>query len=98
MPGTIAVVVACVAFYNGLIIPAAGTLAHVVFGAIFGVIAVLTGWRTVVITRRRSAGRFAGVFGIAIGGIGLAMLAYQTLVILTHGAVPPPFWAPYAHR
>lgn len=98
LPGTIGVVLACVAFYNGLIVPAAGTLSHIVFGALFGVIAVLSGWRTIVITRRRTGARLAGLFGVIIGGLGLAMLAYQSLVILSHGAVPPPFWAPYAQR
>jgi hypothetical protein len=36
--------------------------------------------------------------GIVLGVLGLVMLVWQLLVIVTGGAFPSPFWTPYAHR
>jgi uncharacterized membrane protein HdeD (DUF308 family) len=96
-PATVAVVLGAVAFYQGLIVPPNAVARHVLLGACFGVVGVLAGWRAVVIARRNGA-RVSGWFGVVAGLLGLGMLVYQVLVIVTNGAVPPPFWAPYARR
>jgi hypothetical protein len=97
-PATVAVVMACIGFYNGLVIPAAGQDRHIAFAALWGVLGVASGIRAVTIAGNKRGAAFCGWFGIIVAGLGLAMLLYQTMVIVTNGLVPPPFWAPYAHR
>jgi multisubunit Na+/H+ antiporter MnhE subunit len=93
-----AVVLGCVAFYQGLIIPAQAQTRHVVLGAVFGLVCVAAAWRALTVGRRRRAARVWAWIGLVLGAVGLGMLLYQVLVIVTGGAVPPPFWAPYARR
>lgn len=98
-PATVAVLLGPVAFYMGIIVPAASMGRHVLLGAAFGVVCVLSGWRALSIAgHRRIAVRVWSWIGIVIGALGLVMLVWQLLVIATGGAFPPPFWSPYAHR
>ncbi|MFJ3035667.1 hypothetical protein ACIPC2_14760 [Curtobacterium pusillum] len=98
-PATFAVLLGPVAFYMGIIVPAASMGRHVLLGAAFGVVCVLSGWRALSIAgHRRIAVRVWSWIGIVIGALGLVMLVWQLLVIATGGAFPPPFWSPYAHR
>jgi uncharacterized membrane protein HdeD (DUF308 family) len=97
-PATFAVVLGPVAFYLGIIVPAQSTVQHVLLGAVFGLVCVLSGWRAIRIAGRRRAVQVWSWIGILIGSVGLVMLVWQVLVILTGGAFPPPFWSPYANR
>ncbi|WP_144714307.1 hypothetical protein [Curtobacterium pusillum] len=99
VPATVAVVLGPVAFYMGIIVPAASMGRHLVLGAVFGLVCVASGWRAIVIARRGQHGvRVWSWIGIVLGGLGLVMLGWQLLVIVTGGAFPPPFWSPYAYR
>lgn len=98
-PATVAVLLGPVAFYLGIIVPAQGTVRHVLLGAAFGIVCVLSGWRAITIAgRRRRAVQVWAWIGIVIGAAGLIMIVWQLLVIATAGAFPPPFWSPYANR
>ncbi|WP_123681676.1 hypothetical protein [Curtobacterium sp. PhB115] len=98
-PATFAVLLGPVAFYLGIIVPAQGTVRHVLLGAAFGIVCVLSGWRAIAIAGRRRRGvQVWAWIGIVIGVAGLVMLVWQVLVIVTGGAFPPPFWSPYANR
>ncbi|MCA5923940.1 MULTISPECIES: hypothetical protein [Curtobacterium] len=97
-PATVAVLLAPLAFYLGIIVPAQSTVRHVLLGAVFGLVCVLSGMRALRIAGRRRAVRVWAWVGIVIGTVGLVMLVWQVLVIVTGGAFPPPFWSPYAHR
>lgn len=98
-PAAVAVLLGPVAFFMGIIVPAASMGKHVALGAVFGVVCVASGWRALAIARRRQrAVRAWSWVGIVLGALGLVMLVWQLLVIVTGGAFPPPFWSPYAHR
>ncbi|PCN47993.1 hypothetical protein Csp2054_08965 [Curtobacterium sp. 'Ferrero'] len=96
-PATVAVLLAPVSFYLGLYLPVSSTVRHVLLGTVFGAVGVLCGWRATRIAGRRIAVRVWSWVGIVIGGIGLVMLWWQVLSLLTGNAFPPPFWSPYAH-
>lgn len=99
VPATVAVLLGPVAFYMGLIVPAASTGRHVLLGAVFGVVCVASGWRAIAIARRRRvAVRVWSWIGIVLGAVGLVMLVWQLLVIVTGDAFPAPFWSPYARH
>jgi hypothetical protein len=99
VPATVAVLLGPVAFYMGIIVPAASMGRHLVLGAVFGIVCVASGWRALAIARRRQRGvRAWSWIGIVLGALGLVMLGWQLLVIVTGGAFPPPFWSPYAYR
>lgn len=97
-PATFAVLLGLVAFWMGIIVPAASMGRHVLLGAAFGVVCVLSGWRALSIAGRRRAVRVWAWIGTVIGALGLVMLVWQLLVFVTGGAFPPPFWSPYANR
>lgn len=98
-PATFAVLLGPIAFYMGIIVPAASMGRHVLLGAAFGVLCVVSGWRALAIARHRQrAVRVWSWIGMVIGALGLVMLVWQLLVIVTGGAFPPPFWSPYAWR
>jgi uncharacterized membrane protein len=98
VPATFAVLLGLVAFALGLIVPPQSAWRHVLLGVVFGVIAVLSGWRATRIAGRRRAVHVWSWIGLVIGGAGLAMLVWQALVLASGGAFPPPFWLPYAGR
>jgi len=97
-PATVAALLGPVAFYMGIIVPAASMWRHVLLGAAFAIVAVLCGRRALVIARRRSAVRVWSWIGIVLGTLGMVMTVWQLLVLATGGAFPPPFWSPYANR
>lgn len=98
-PATVAVLLGPVAFYMGIIVPAASMGRHVVLGTVFCLVCVASGWRALVIARRSQRGvRAWSWFGIVLGALGLVMLVWQLLVIVTGGTFPAPFWSPYAYR
>ncbi len=97
-PATFAVLLGPVAFYLGIIVPAQSTTRHVLLGAVFGVLCLLSGWRALRIAGRRVGVRVWSWIGMVIGAAGLVMLVWQVLVIVTGGAFPSPFWSPYANR
>lgn len=96
VPAAVGAVTGAIAFIQGLIVPQVGVVGHVVLGAVFGVVAVLSGFRAASISAKGRAARAWGRVGIVLGVLGLAMLVYQSVVILADGMIPPPFWAPYA--
>ncbi len=98
VPATVAVVLAPVSFYLGLFLPAEGTAKHLVLGTVFAVVGVLCGWRAIRIAGRRRAVRVWSWIGGVVCLLGLVMLYWQVLVLVTGGAFPPPFWSPYANR
>ncbi|MBF4615805.1 hypothetical protein [Curtobacterium sp. VKM Ac-1376] len=97
-PATFAVVLGLVAFAMGLIVPPQSAGRHLLLGALFGCISVLSGWRAVQIASRRRGVHVWSWIGIAMGGAGLVMLVWQALVLVTGGGFPTPFWLPYAGR
>jgi hypothetical protein len=97
-PATAAVLLCGFAFLQGLILPAEGVGRHLAIGFLFGGLGLLSAWRAIRIGRRRRAARRWAWAAAVIGMLGVGMLAYQGLVILTGGALPPPFWWPYARR
>ena len=97
-PATLAVLLAPMSIWLGIIVPAAGMARHVLLGLGFGIACVLAGWRAIAIAGRRRAVRVWAWVGIVLGAAGLVMLIWQVLVAATGGAFPPPFWSPYAHR
>ncbi|PZF66686.1 hypothetical protein DEJ33_08255 [Curtobacterium sp. MCPF17_047] len=99
-PATAAVLLGGFAFLQGLILPAEGVGRHLAIGFLFGGLGLLSAWRAVTIgrgRRHRGARRWAWAAAV-LGLLGVGMLGYQGLVILTGGALPPPFWWPYAQR
>jgi uncharacterized membrane protein HdeD (DUF308 family) len=96
VPATASVLTAATAFVLGLVVPGEGVVQRLSIATVFGVVGVLTGWRTVHVSGRRSPARGWGRAGLVVGVLALLVLGYQTLFIATDGAVPPPFWAPYA--
>ncbi|MFJ3321509.1 MULTISPECIES: hypothetical protein [unclassified Curtobacterium] len=98
-PAVVAALLGPMALYMGFIVPAASMGRHVVLGAVFGIVCIASGWRALSIARRRQRGvRVWSWIGIVLGVLGLVMLVWQLLVIVTGGAFPSPFWTPYAHR
>ncbi|MFJ4220820.1 hypothetical protein [Curtobacterium luteum] len=95
---TMAVLLAPVSFYLGLFLPAEATGRHLLLGTVFGAVGVLCGWRAIRIAGRRRAVRVWSWIGGVICGLGLVMLYWQVLVLVTGGTFPPPFWSPYANR
>ncbi|MCJ1715387.1 hypothetical protein [Curtobacterium sp. VKM Ac-2922] len=95
-PASVAVVLGCIALYLGLLMPAAELTQHAVLGGAFGVVGLLSGWRALAIAGRRRGPRFWAWTGIVIVGLAFLAIAYQVVFILTGGAVPAPFWSPYA--
>jgi hypothetical protein len=95
-PAAVAVLLGCIALYLGLVIPAEALARHVVLGGVFGGVGLLSGWRAIVISGRRRAPRVWAWIGIVIGGVGLLAMGYQIVFVVTGGAVPAPFWSPYA--
>lgn len=94
-PAAVAVFLGAVTLYLGAVIPAEATVRHMVLCAVFGIVAVLSGWRAIAIAGRRRGPRAWAWVGIAIAAVGLVSFGWQALVIATGGAVPPPPWAPY---
>lgn len=94
-PAFVAVVLGLVTAYLGALVPAESMVRHILLCAVFGIVAVLSGWRAIAISGRRIGPRVWAWVGIVIGGAGLVSLVWQALAITTHGAVPPPPWAPY---
>lgn len=95
---TVAVLLAPLSLWMGIIVPAAGMARHVFLGAVFGIVGVLCGLRAVRIAGRRRAVRVWAWVGLVLAAIGLVMMAWQLLTFATGGAFPPPFWSPYARR
>ncbi|ROP65660.1 MULTISPECIES: hypothetical protein [unclassified Curtobacterium] len=95
-PAFVAVLLGCIALYLGLVIPSESMVRHVVLAVVFGVVGLLSGWRAIAISGRRRAPRAWAWVGIVLGGIGLVALLYQVLFMATGGALPAPFWSPYA--
>jgi hypothetical protein len=99
VPAVVAAVLGPMALYMGFIVPAASMGQHVVLGAVFGIVSVASGWRALSIARRGQRGvRVWSWIAIVLSVLGLVMLVWQLLVIVTGGAFPSPFWTPYAHR
>lgn len=92
----VAVLLGCIALYLGLLAPAEQLARHVVIGGVFGAVGLLSGWRTLAVAGRRPAPRFWAWTGILLAVAAFAAMAYQLVFVLGDGAVPPPFWAPYA--
>ncbi|KQS08293.1 hypothetical protein ASG04_14385 [Curtobacterium sp. Leaf183] len=95
-PASVAVVLGCIALYLGLVIPAEQLAQHVALGGFFGAVGLLSGWRAIAIGGRRRAARRWAWAGIVIIGVAFVAMAYQLVYVLSGGAVPPPFWSPYA--
>ncbi|OIH92817.1 hypothetical protein [Curtobacterium sp. MCBA15_001] len=95
-PAFVAVLLGCIALYLGLVIPAEQLARHAALGGVFGVVGLLSGWRALAIAGSRRAPRFWAWTAIVIVGIAFVATGYQTVFVLSHGAVPPPFWSPYA--
>ncbi len=95
-PAFVAVVLGCIALYLALVIPAEQLTRHVLFGGLFGAVGLLSGWRAIAIGGRRRAPRAWAWTGIVIIGVAFVAMAYQLVYVLSGGAVPPPFWSPYA--
>jgi hypothetical protein len=96
-PATAAVLLGGFAFLQGLILPVEAIGRHLAIGFLFGGMGLLSAWRAITIgrgRRARVARRWAWAAAV-IGLVGVGMLAYQGLGILTGGALPPPFWWPY---
>lgn len=98
VPAFVAVVLGGVTAYLGVVIPSESMVRHVLLCAVFGLVALASGWRTLAIARRRIAPRIWAWVGIVLGGAGLVSLVWQLLAMWTAGAVPPPPWAPFARH
>ena len=95
---TVAVLLAPLSLWMGIIVPAADMVRHVLLEAVFGIVCVLCGLRVVRIAGRRRAVRVWAWIGLVLGALGLVMTAWQLLTFATDGGFPPPFWSPYARR
>ncbi|OII35192.1 hypothetical protein BIU98_04525 [Curtobacterium sp. MMLR14_010] len=95
-PAFAAVVLAVIALVLGCLVPAESIVRHCVLGAVFGLAALLSSWRAISISGRRRAPRAWAWVAVVVAGVGLAMLLYQVLEMVSGGALPRPFWSPYA--
>jgi len=95
---TVAVLLAPLSVWMGIIVPAADMARHVFLGAAFGIVCVLCGVRAIRIAGRRRAVRVWAWVGLVIGALGLVMMGWQLLTFATDGGFPPPFWSPFARR
>lgn len=91
----VAVLLGCIALYLGLLAPAEQLARHVAIGGAFGAVGLLSGWRALAVGGR-SAPRFWAWTGIVLAVAAFLAMAYQLVFVLSDGAVPPPFWVPYA--
>lgn len=95
-PAFAAVVLAVIALVLGCLVPAESIVRHCVLGAVFGLAALASAWRAISISGRRRAPRAWSWVAVVVAGVGLAMLLYQVLEIVSGGALPRPFWSPYS--
>ncbi|KTR43067.1 hypothetical protein NS263_00695 [Curtobacterium oceanosedimentum] len=95
---TVAVLLAPLSLWMGIIVPAADMARHVTLELVFGVVCVLCGLRAAHLAGRRRAVRTWAWIGLVLGALGLVMMGWQLLTFATDGAFPPPFWSPYARR
>lgn len=93
---TVAALLGPIAFVMGLLVPQTETGQHIAIGAAFGIAAILCGWRVLTIARRRRAVRTWAWVGLVLGALSLPMLVWQFLAMTSGGAIPAPFWLPYA--